>query len=116
MVPRCTTMDPENKNLGMNNRVLVISKGIGLGWRESRMIIEIPGRKKIEVRDIVFDYNGTIAIDGSLIDGVAKAINELSNDIHFHVITADTYGSVENECKSLPKPCAVAKSSAGIQL
>jgi len=71
------------------------------------MIIEIPGRGTIEVRDIVFDYNGTIAIDGHLIDGVATAINELADDIHFHVITADTYGSVENELKDVD--CKVVK-------
>lgn len=61
------------------------------------MIIDIPGRNKIEIKNIVFDFNGTIAIDGCLIDNVSKMINELSDKIDFHVITADTYGSVEKE-------------------
>ena len=61
------------------------------------MIIEIPGRKPIEVKHVLLDYNGTLAVDGRLIDGVNKTINELAGDIHFHVITADTYGSVEKE-------------------
>lgn len=61
------------------------------------MIVKIPGRGTIKIKDVIFDYNGTIAIDGQLIDGVAKAINELSSDINFHVITADTFGSVEKQ-------------------
>ena len=71
------------------------------------MIIEIPGRETIEIRNIVFDYNGTIAIDGQLIDGVANAINELAGEINFHVITADTYGSAENALKDIT--CKVIK-------
>jgi soluble P-type ATPase len=61
------------------------------------MIFEIPGREPIEIKHVLLDYNGTIAVDGQLIDGVDKRINELAGDIHFHVITADTYGSVEKE-------------------
>lgn len=59
------------------------------------MIFRIPGRSEIEIKDVLFDYNGTIAIDGRLIKGVEKIINELAPLINFHVITADTYGSVE---------------------
>ena len=32
--------------------------------------IDIPGYKKIELAHLVLDYNGTLAIDGKLIDGV----------------------------------------------
>ena len=61
------------------------------------MIIEIPGRETLEIKDIVFDYNGTIAIDGKLIGDVSKNINELSSSFNFYVITADTYGTVKKE-------------------
>ena len=61
------------------------------------MIFAIPGQKTIEIKNVIFDYNGTIATDGELIEGVAELINELAGDIDFHIITADTYGSVENE-------------------
>ena len=46
------------------------------------MILEIPGREPIEIKNVVFDYNGTIAIDGQLIEGVDKIINELAGDIN----------------------------------
>ncbi len=61
------------------------------------MIFEIPGRETIEIKNVVLDYNGTIAIDGKLIEGVAKSINELSGNINFHILTADTFGTVEKE-------------------
>ena len=64
------------------------------------MIVEIPGREKIEIKDIVFDYNGTIAIDGKLIGDVSKNINELSASFNFYVITADTYGTVKKELEN----------------
>ena len=71
------------------------------------MIVKIPGRKTVEIKNVLFDYNGTIAIDGQLIEGVAKSINELSADFNFHVITADTFGSVNNELKDVT--CTVIK-------
>ena len=64
------------------------------------MIVEIPGRESIEIKDIVFDYNGTIAIDGKLISDVSKNINELSASFNFYVITADTYGTVKKELEN----------------
>ena len=73
------------------------------------MILKIPGREKIEIKNVMFDYNGTIAIDGQLIEGVAELINEFAGDINFHVITADTYGSVKKELTNIN--CKVVKIS-----
>jgi len=61
------------------------------------LIIDIPGRDTLEINHIIFDYNGTIAEDGKLIEGVKDKINRLANAVDFHVITADTYGTVEKE-------------------
>lgn len=61
------------------------------------MIIDIPGRETLEIQHVIFDYNGTLAIDGQLIDGVKTKINQLTNLVTFHVITADTYGTVAKE-------------------
>lgn len=59
--------------------------------------IDIPGKGLHKINHVVFDYNGTIAKDGQLIPGVKKGINEFSNLLTFHVITADTFGSVRKE-------------------
>lgn len=61
------------------------------------MKLEIPGREPIEIRSVVFDYNGTVAVDGSVIKGVSEKIDLLKGKFDFYVITADTYGSVKRE-------------------
>lgn len=62
---------------------------------------EIPGRNYIEIENVVFDYNGTIAVNGSLIDGVKEKLLELKELLNVYIVTADTYGTVEEKCKGL---------------
>ncbi|MCK5310678.1 MAG: ATPase P [Desulfobacteraceae bacterium] len=59
--------------------------------------INIPGFRQISIKHVVFDYNGTIAKDGELIKGVKDGIKQFSNQLKFHVITADTFGFVKKE-------------------
>ena len=54
--------------------------------------LNIPGRGVIQLEHLVSDVNGTIALDGQLIDGVAKALIRLSDRLELHLITADTQG------------------------
>lgn len=78
------------------------------------LIYEIPGRDNIEVQNIVFDYNGTIAVDGKLIDGVEGLINKLAEDVSIYILTADTYGTVEKECMGINgKILTFPKENAG---
>jgi len=65
------------------------------------LIIKIPGRDTLDIRHIIFDYNGTIAIDGKVINGVTEKIQQLAGLVEFHVITADTYGTVEKELEGI---------------
>ncbi len=60
--------------------------------------IEIPGRDTINVEHLVLDYNGTIAEDGKLIDGVEERMRALKDLVEIHVLTADTYGTVRAQC------------------
>jgi P-type E1-E2 ATPase len=54
--------------------------------------INIPGRGSLRLEHLVTDVNGTLAIDGQLIAGVAKQINALSDRLTIHMLTADTHG------------------------
>ena len=63
--------------------------------------IEIPGNKTLKIVHLVLDYNGTIAFDGALIDGVKKSLDELSQMLTVHVITADTFGSVKKALEDI---------------
>ena len=78
------------------------------------IIFEIPGRDIIEINNIVFDYNGTIAVDGKLIEGVSEMINKLATDVNIYILTADTYGTVKQECKDISaKVLTFPKENAG---
>lgn len=64
--------------------------------------LNIPGRGPFTIHHLVLDFNGTIAIDGELIPGVAERIMLLSKEMGIHVITADTNGTVARQCTGLP--------------
>ena len=66
------------------------------------IIIDIPGKRKIDAEHLVLDFNGTIAIDGKFIDGVLGKIVQVSENLNIHVLTADTFGTVLGELKDLP--------------
>ena len=63
--------------------------------------IEVPGNKKLQLEHLVLDYNGTIAFDGAMIDGVKESLAELSQMLTVHVITADTFGSVKKALENI---------------
>lgn len=54
----------------------------------------IPGGGDMIIKNILFDYNGTLAVDGTPVPGVREKINAHAKDVRFHVITADTFGTV----------------------
>ena len=69
--------------------------------------IDIPGNKILQLEHLVLDYNGTIAFDGALIDGVKECLAELSQMLTVHVITADTFGSVKKALEDIDCKLAV---------
>ena len=69
--------------------------------------IDIPGTKILQLEHLVLDYNGTIAFDGALIDGVKECLAELSQMLTIHVITADTFGSVKKALEDIDCKLAV---------
>lgn len=65
------------------------------------LVYDIPGKGMIEIRHVVFDYNGTLAVDGRLIDETKELLARLKKLTNVYILTADTYGTVEKECSSL---------------
>lgn len=64
--------------------------------------LEIPGGAHLRLSHLVLDYNGTLALDGNLLDGVADKLSELADQVQLHVITADTHGTVSSKLAGLP--------------
>jgi len=58
--------------------------------------ISIPGDRDYQLQYLVLDYNGTIAVDGYLVEGVKQRIYRLSEKVDIHVVTADTFGRAES--------------------
>jgi soluble P-type ATPase len=81
--------------------------------------IDIPGYKKLTLKHLVLDFNGTLACDGTLLPGVADRLNVLSEKLDVVVLTADTFGKAAGElsrvsCSLIVLPLAaqdVAKRS-----
>ena len=55
--------------------------------------LSIPGWKRLAVRHLVLDVNGTIATDGGLVAGVAERIDALREQLEILLLTADTHGA-----------------------
>ena len=52
----------------------------------------VPGLGDYSIEHLVMDVNGTLAVDGQLIDGVAAKIASLRGQLSIHLLTADTHG------------------------
>ncbi len=60
-------------------------------------MINIPNYKDLEIKNIVCDYNGTIAKDGILLPQIGKLFRKLQENFTLYVITADTFGTVKEQ-------------------
>ena len=54
--------------------------------------LSIPGRGSLRLQHLVTDVNGTLAIDGILIEGIARRIASIQDRLSVHLLTADTHG------------------------
>jgi P-type E1-E2 ATPase len=54
--------------------------------------LTIPGTGNLQIVHLVLDVNGTLAVDGTLLEGMPRAIASLANRLDVHLITADTHG------------------------
>lgn len=64
--------------------------------------LTIPGFETLNLSHLVMDFNGTLACDGCLLDGVAQRVRLLSRDLEVTVLTADTFGHAAEQLEDLP--------------
>jgi soluble P-type ATPase len=69
--------------------------------------ITIPNHPDLRLQHLVLDYNGTLAIDGQLIEGVPARLAALADLLRLHIITADTFGTVRAALGDLPCELAI---------
>lgn len=78
---------------------------------QAMLTIEVPGLGGLELEHMVADYNGTLACDGVLLDGVPERIAALADILHVHVVTADTFGLAQRQLDGLPCRLTVLDAS-----
>lgn len=66
------------------------------------IFLTIPGFADLQLKYLVSDFNGTLAVDGVLLPGLRELIPHITHDLEFQVITADTFGSAAHELRDLP--------------
>ena len=66
------------------------------------LTIKIPGREEMVINHLILDYNGTIALDGHILEEIMPRLEVLSRDLSIYVITADTHGTAAQRCSGLP--------------
>ncbi len=64
--------------------------------------IEIPGSHTLRLKHLVLDYNGTLAEDGQLLPEIDWILTEIAKNLIVHVLTADTFGTVEAAVATIP--------------
>jgi soluble P-type ATPase len=69
--------------------------------------VSIPGYKILQLKHLVMDYNGTMACDGRLIDGVREKLETLCHQLEIHVLTADTFGKARSELAGVPTALSI---------
>jgi len=63
--------------------------------------IDIPNGPQLNLKYLVLDLNGTLAVDGVLIPGVARRITPLSEQLDVFLLTANTHGGGERIAEEL---------------
>lgn len=63
--------------------------------------LNVPGKGVYQLDHLVCDLNGTLTVDGKLVEGVMRTITTLKDRLQIHIISADTYGHIESISKVL---------------
>jgi len=75
--------------------------------------VTIPGRRGLlRIERVVFDFNGTLAVDGRLIRGVRARLKRLAAVVDVVVLTADTFGTARRALAALPVEVAIVRGGA----
>jgi P-type E1-E2 ATPase len=63
--------------------------------------VDVPGLGTIALQHLVLDLNGTIALDGQVLPGVAERLAKLSSQLSVHLLSADGRGLAADTARRL---------------
>jgi soluble P-type ATPase len=64
--------------------------------------VDIPGFGRLELNTMVSDYTGTLSRGGKVSDDVRGRLIQLAELVDIHILTADTFGTADQELAELP--------------
>jgi len=64
--------------------------------------VSIPGWGNLDIANVVFDLNGTLARDGIIAGSTRERLQVLSENLSLYVMSADTHRTLDQEMKGLP--------------
>lgn len=76
--------------------------------------VKIPSFKNLNINNIVFDYNGTLAVDGVIKKNVKEKINRLKKYANIFILTADTFGTVRDTLKDIDIKLKIISKENGV--
>ena len=63
--------------------------------------VDIPGRGRLELEHLLLDVNGTLSDRGAVIEGVSERLASLGEKLRIHLLSADTFGTLEEVAASV---------------
>lgn len=80
--------------------------------RKPGLELKLPARRKLRLTHLLLDFNGTLALDGALLPGIAQRLRRLAAAFEVEILTADTFGSAAAIATELPVRLRVVDSGA----
>ncbi len=76
------------------------------------LAVDVPGRRRLLLRHLALDLNGTLARDGRLLPGVRPRLRRLGRLVEVTVLTADTFGTARSLFAGLPVGLETVRTGA----
>jgi len=74
------------------------------------MIIEIPNVDTFNIKNILLDYNGTIAESGQILE-IDSYLQSLSKNYNVYIVSGDTFGNVKAVMKDHDVTCIITHNA-----
>lgn len=68
------------------------------------LVVEIPGRSRLELEYLLLDVNGTLSDRGRLLDGVASSLARLAEKLDLRLVSGDTFDTLDAIAAELRVP------------
>ncbi len=73
------------------------------------IIVERPGEDPLRLEHALFDFNGTLALDGALRDDLRERLAALARQLSCLLLTADTHGTAADAAAAIGWPLHVVR-------